>query len=149
MATNVLNGTDMCLFIGTECIALAKSCKIGVSMATRDIGSKDSGKWSEFASGRLSWTCDSDNLFTNETDMTSYTYDDLYDMMIARSGITISVGEVTTPGVGYPQTQSTADASLTGLAYITKLDLNAASEDNTTFTISMQGTGALTHTAAI
>lgn len=155
MAANVVNGTDLCLFIGTgttkKCIALATSCKIAVAMATRQIASKDStGNWDEAAPGKLSWTCDSDNLFTQDYDSLtgnsyqSYSYSNLVDLMIARTPITITVGQVSTSGMGFPQTIGT-QKNLTGTAYITALDLNAPNDDNSTYTISMIGTGALTH----
>jgi len=154
MAKNVVNGTDLCLFIGasgaTKCIALATSCKIGISMATRQISSKDStGSWEENVAARLSWTCDSDNLYTADLDSESgatsgYSYSHLADLMIARTPIIITVGEVTTEGMGYEQTLGTGK-TLTGSAYITGIDLNAPDQDNSTFTISMIGTGALTH----
>lgn len=46
--------------------------------------------------------------------------------------------------MGYQQTLG-AGKTLSGYALITALDLNAPNEDNATYTISMVGTGALTH----
>lgn len=160
MSANVINGTDLCLFITTgstkKCIALATTCKIGVTMSTRKIASKDSGIWEDSAVGRMSWTCDSDQLFTQDfsgvsqtgttanTANSGFTYDSLMDLMIARTPIVITVGAVTTSGMGYQQTLGTG-RNLTGTALITKLDLNAKDNDNATYTITMEGTGALTH----
>lgn len=148
MSANVINGTDLCLFITSgatkRCIALATTCKISTSMSTRKIASKDSGIWEESASGRMSWTCDSDNLFTQDLNVSGYTYDVLVDLMFSRTPVTITFGVVSTSGMGYPQIIGTGK-SLTGSAWITKLDLNAKDNDNTSFTISMEGNGALSH----
>lgn len=156
MSANVINGTDLCLFVATgttgakKCIALATNCKIAVAMATRQIASKDStGNWDENAAAKLSWTCDSDNLFTQDYDALNasgvgWSYSSLVDAMIARTPIYITVAVVATPGAGYQQAVGTGK-TLSGYALITALDLNAPNDDNATYTISMVGTGALTH----
>lgn len=149
MAANVIQGENLCLFITSgatkRCIALATTCKLSIAMATRTISSKDStGSWDEKTAGRLSWTCDSDNLFTQDLGLSAFTYDNLVDLMISRTPITITLGKVATDFSGYPQTLGTGK-TLTGTALITKLDVNAPDQDNSTFTISMEGNGALTH----
>lgn len=149
MSANVINGTDLCLFVVSgatkKCIALATTCSLAINMATRQISSKDStGNWDENISGRLSWTVDSDNLFTQDLNLSAYTYDNLVDLMIARTPLTITLTKVSTENMGYPQTVGSGK-SLTGSAYITALNVNAPDQDNSTFTVSMIGTGALTH----
>jgi predicted secreted protein len=148
MSANTINGSDLCLFITSgatkKCIALATTCKISTSMSTRKIASKDSGIWDESASGRMSWTCDSDSLFTQDLGLSCYTYDNLLDLMIAGTAVVISFGTVTTSGMGYPQTIGTGRI-LTGSGWINKVDLNAKDNDNSSFTISIEGNGALAH----
>jgi len=147
MSANVINGTDLCLFITSgatkKCIALASSCKISTSMSTRKIGTKDSGIFEESAAGRISWTCDSDNLFTQDS-ISGYTYDSLMDLHLSRTSVVITFGTTTTSGMGYPQTIGTGK-TLTGTVWISKVDLNAKDNDNSSFTVSMEGTGPLTH----
>jgi len=147
MSANVINGTDLCLFITTggtkKCIALASTCKISTSMSTRKIASKDSGVWEESAVGRMSWSCDSDSLFTQDV-LSGFTYDNLFDLVITRTPIVVSFGMVTTSGMGYPQTLGSK--FLSGTALITKLDLNAKDNDNSSFTVTLEGTGALART---
>jgi len=154
MAANVINGTDLCLFLsdgtGTtkKCIALATTCKLTVNMSTRAIASKDSGIWAESAVGRMNWTVDSDQLFTQDwttgAEASGYTYDILMDLMIARTAITITLGKVTTDGMGYQQTLG-SDKTLIGSAFINKIDLNAPDNANSSYTITLEGNGALTH----
>lgn len=149
---NVINGTDLCLFITTgatkKCIALATSCKIAISHATRKIASKDSGIWEESTTGRISWTCDSEQLFTADFDniapsVSGFSHSHLLDLMIARTPITITFGVVATSGV-VPQSVGTGK-TMTGTAILTKCDLSAGDNSNVTYSISMEGTGALTH----
>ena len=40
-------GKDLMLFVETKALALATSCKLGLSAETIDTQSKDSGIWSE------------------------------------------------------------------------------------------------------
>lgn len=149
MAATTINGTDLCLFIlsgaSYKTIALATTCKISTSMATRKIASKDSGLWEESAVGRMSWTCDSSNLFTQDNIGTSgFTYDALMDTFISRTPVTIKFATTTTSGMGFPQTVGTGKY-LGGTAIITKLDLDAKDNDTSTFSVTLEGTGALTH----
>lgn len=147
---NVIDGTNLCLFITsgstTKCIALATNCKISMNMATKQISSKDStGNWEDYLSGRLSWTIDSDNLMTQDALFPSgFTFDNLVEIMIQRTTLTATIGQVATPLMGYPQTLGTTYKNLSGSCYVTKLDLNAPNDDSSTFTVSLQGTGALT-----
>lgn len=152
MATaNVIDGTNLCLFITSgatkKCIALATNCKISMNMATKQISSKDStGNWEDYLAGRLSWTIDSDNLFTQDTLFPSgFTYDNLVEIMINRTTLTATIGQVSTPLMGYPQALGSTYNNLSGSCYVTKIDLNAPNDDSATFTVSLQGTGALTH----
>lgn len=148
MAATTVNGTDLCLFITSgatkKCIALAQSCKIGWSMAERNTTSKDDGSWESSAPGRMSWTVDADSLFTSlSSGSTHYTYDDLIDLAFARTPLTVTIGQVTTVGM-YPQTLGTG-RNLTGLVYLTKVDLDAKDADSASFSVSMKGSGTLTH----
>jgi len=148
MSANTINGTDLCLFVtsgGTKrCIALATTCKISTSMSLRKIASKDSGVWEESAAGRMNFSVDSDNLFTNDIGLSGWTYNDLFDTLISRTPIAITFGVTTTSGMGYPQTVGAK--YLSGSGYITKLDLNAKDNDNSSFTVTIEGTGALVRT---
>ena len=47
MSAKQVLGKDLMLFIGGKAIALATSCKLGLSAETIDTQSKDSGMWNE------------------------------------------------------------------------------------------------------
>ena len=53
--TNKINyGGDIMLFIEGEPMAFSSAAKLDISLATRDIGSKDSGYWEEKAASKMS-----------------------------------------------------------------------------------------------
>jgi len=148
MAATTVNGTDLCLFITSgatkKCIALATDCSLSWTMAERNTTSKDDGSWENSAPGRMSWTVDSNNLFTQvAVGASGFTYDDLIDIAFARTPLTITIGQVTTIGA-YPQVLG-AGKNLSGQAYLTKVDLSAKDADSATFSVSMKGAGTLTH----
>lgn len=57
-------GKDLMLFIDGKAIALATSCKLGLSAETIDTQSKDSGIWTEKDIKKLSWNASSENVFS-------------------------------------------------------------------------------------
>lgn len=143
---NIINGTDFCLFMTSgatkKCIGAATSCKLSLNMNTIKTASKDSGIWDTSGEGRLNWMVDSDNLLTTDVlGVSGATYKDLMTLMIARTSVVVSIGSVTTIGA-YPQVLGSS--YYTGTGRITKIDLNAPDNENSSFTISIEGTGALT-----
>lgn len=138
-------GKDLMLFADSKAIALATSCKIGMSAETIDTQSKDSGIWNEKDIKKLGWNCFSENLFSADTDVNSNTYDALFTMMVARQPIDIAFGIPTNKADELPATGWTLPAApYKGKALITSLELNAPDGDKATFSISLDGTGALT-----
>jgi len=148
MPANVINGTDVCLFITSgatkKCIALATTCKINVTMGTRKVACKDSLGAEESVPTRYSWSCDSDNFFTQDVIVSGLTFDNMIDLQLGRTLVTITIGTTTSSYMGFPQTLGVGK-SLSGTAWVTKCDLTAKDNDNTTYTINMEGTGPLTH----
>jgi len=145
---NIVNGTSMQLFITTgetnKSIAASTSCKLGVSMETRKIRSKDDGKWANSAEGMLSWSVDSENLYTADVlGISATTYKELLQLYMDRTPITVSIGGVAMENT-IPITRGTSFIS--GTARITKLDINFPDNDNASYSISLEGTGALTNT---
>lgn len=137
-------GKDLMLFVGGKAIALSTSCKITVSAETIDTQSKDSGVWNEKDVKKIGWTCSSDNTFSADANINGY--DALFALMIAAQPVEIAFGIPANKSTEYP-----ADGwklplkPYTGKAIITSLDLNAADGDKATFSISLDGTGALTN----
>ena len=142
-ATAVL-GKDMMLFVEAKALALATSCKLGLSAETIDTQSKDSGIWTEKDIKKLSWNASSENVFSADADANSY--DKLFALFIAHKPVTLKFGIVGNPDVNeMPAAGWTlANGAYTGKAVITSLEANAPDGDKATFSISFEGTGALT-----
>lgn len=148
MSKQVL-GKDLMLFADSKAIALATSCKIGMSAETIDTQSKDSGIWNEKDIKKLGWNCSSDNLFSADSDANMNTYDTLFALMIARKPIDIAFGIPANKADALPMAGWTLpSAPYKGKALITSLELNAPDGDKATFTVSLDGTGELAKATA-
>jgi len=136
----VLNGSDLMLFIKvgatTKTIAFATSHKVSIKMKTKPKSSKDSGIWDEITAGRLSWNISADAM--TAADDNAFSYDDIKALQIARTPIdvfsTLATGSA-------PDWVKATTGGHTGKAYITSLDQDAKDEDNSTFSITLDGTG--------
>lgn len=135
-------GKDLMLFVGGKAIALATSCKIGISAETIDTQSKDSGIWNEKDIKKLGWNCSSENCFSADLDINGY--DALFAMMVAAQPINVAFGIPVNKSTEMPESGWKLPASpYKGKALITSLELNAPDGDKATFSVSMDGTGEL------
>lgn len=138
-------GTDLMLFLElksgeTKALACATSCKITLNANVLETSSKDSGYWTTKQASKLSWSCSSDNLFT----LTNY--NELMDVMIERKPVKIqfdSVAHNETEGEKNHEDYTPQNNGYVGEVIITSIDVNAPDGDNATYTVSMEGTGAL------
>ena len=130
----VINGTDFLVYIdATHPIGLSTDCSITINRATRDTSNKDSGGWKTVLPGQREWTISCNALMAFDK---TYNLTYLNALMIAGTVINIRF-----------QTGNTAgDSYFTGTAYITSVNLSAANQSNATFSISFQGSGALSMT---
>lgn len=148
MSKQVL-GKDLMLFADSKAIALATSCKLGISAETIDTQSKDSGIWNEKDIKKLGWNCSSENLFSADADANANTYDTLFALMIARKPIDIAFGIPTNKADKLPSSGWTLPAApYRGKALITSIELNAPDGDKATFSVSLDGTGELAKASA-
>ena len=121
-------GKDLMLFIDGKAIALATSCKLGLSAETIDTQSKDSGIWTEKDIKKLSWNASSENVFSADADANSY--DKLFALFLAHKPVVLKFGVVGNPDVNeMPAAGWTlAEGAYTGSAVITSLEANAPDE---------------------
>ena len=134
MANNILQGQDLMLFKSNQVLAVATSCKFTVSANALDTSNKDSGIWTSKIAGKLSWNASSDNLFV----LTEYTT--LVNAMISREEVEIQFSSAN---------NGTANKDgFSGKAIITSIDANAPDGEIATYTVSFEGTGALTPVTA-
>jgi len=145
MATGLVNGTDLLLKVGTTdsnevIVAYSTSCSLELSMDEIDQTHKDSGGWKSIIGGLRSWSVSSEALYQNEAVSSKKAFKDFWSHINARTAVTI---ELTISNA------SNGDANVfySGSAYVTSLSVNGGTEDQSTYSISLTGTGALAETA--
>lgn len=140
-------GGDMMLFVGGGTdklpIAFSTSQKLDVSMTTREISSKDSGYWTDRAAGKLDWNASTDALYTDVLTVTTgvNSFDELYSLMVSRTAINVVFAAKT--GTVPAWTVDATKKNFTGTGFITSVSINAPNEDSTTYSITIEGSGAL------
>ena len=142
---------DMMIFLSTGTgttypVAFSTNATLNVTVATREISSKDSGYWTDKAAGKISWDASSDALYcyTLTSGTTRNTYDELYAMMIAREAVNFVFGK--TSGSTPNWSVDSGEDYYSGDAIITSLNLNSPDGDNSTYSITLEGTGELDQT---
>lgn len=150
----VINGSDLMLFLkdstdsSATSIAFATSHSLSLSTETVETTSKDSGgKWVAKAARKLSWTVNTENLYSLEGE--GKTAADLFDywkngteldaIFGLESGYASKADTVPTGG-WTPLTTG----QYKGKVIITSLEVNAPNGDNATFSATFEGVGAIT-----
>ena len=132
--TGVVNSTLFALYAGDGTytkIAHSTDASISFSHEPRDITSKDSAGYRQLLEGLRSWSASGSFLVALDA---TYGYEELYAAWVARSVLTVRFS-----------TQVSGDQYYQGTAYISSLELSSpGAEDNATFSLSLEGTGALT-----
>lgn len=127
-----MNSTDVVIKVGSELVGKMTSASLSVTMATRDISTKDSAGWMEVLEGQKSWTLSGEGLVVyNQTGKT--TPDEIYTLLSSRGVVAIEFGSATTDETYY-----------SGSGFFTEFSTDAGVEDNATFSFSFQGTSTLT-----
>lgn len=128
------------LFYNGASLAYATSHQLSLSGNAIEVSSKDHGEWTSKMIGKLSWSITSDNLFTEED------YSSMVDLWIARTPIEIIFTlKKEADGVVIPATGWTPKASsgYKGKVVITGITTNAPDNENATYSITLEGAGAL------
>ena len=135
--TGLVNGTLVALYkdvSGTLTkVANLTSTDFELSKDTIDATNKDGGSYKEFLVGLSGWTMNAEGIFEEDGGVTGISAKDLLDDIIAGEAVTV----VMTSNV-------TGDLKLSGSAVITSFAWNAPVNDVSTFSVSLQGSGALT-----
>ena len=132
----VINGSDIVLKVGGTIIACSTSHTIELTNAVREVACKGSGDFTAAQYGRFSWTVSTDALFNLGS--SDVTYSDLMGYMLAKTTVAID---------SYYEENPTNHLALTGNAVITSISQVAGDNENASYSVSMQGTGALTVTS--
>lgn len=130
MTSGIVNGTLIGLYVNGTMIARAVSNDLDITMATRDTTNKDTSGWKTGLGGMLSWSCSAEAMFEE-----NYlgNFKSQFDLLTLRTAVTVMISS----GVS-------GDQKYTGSALMTNLKRTSPLEGNVTWTISLEGTGALT-----
>ena len=139
----VINGNNLVLKTaatsgGTKQIfAHAQSASLSFSNALIDVTTKSSNSWKQMISGQKSFTISSDGLVDYATVADAQNFVALADLAIAGTEIffTIGIGEG-------------ADQGYQGSAFISSIENSGGTDEAATYSISLDGTGALTKETA-
>ena len=121
-------GNDIKISVGATLIGGQQNCSINRETETSDSTTKDSGVWSEAEAIGLSWSVDLDGL-----------------VVVGDAGLkALETAWENLQQVDVKYGTSTNYKS--GRAIITSLSSNSASKEKTTYSVSLQGVGALSKT---
>lgn len=139
-----IRGGDMMLFVNGKSIAYATSHTLTISGDTQDTSNKDEGggDWASNEVSTLSWTAQSENMYS--IDGAGSNFDDLFDIMVAKTPVTATFSKKTETAVNVPEGGWTASKpDYEGKVVITSLELNAPNGEYVTYTVNFTGIGAL------
>ena len=134
-STGILNGTLAKIQVGGVTIAHLTSNSLTFDMSTRDASTKDSNGWKESLEGQKSFSGSAEGFFAEDA---SYGYEDLYGVFIARTKVVVTWS-----------TDIVGDMEYSGDCFITSLERTDGLEESSTFSVSFEGTGAVTKAAVV
>ena len=139
----ILNGTELKIYSSgtTNLVAFAQNCTLTVNNTTREITNKESAGYKEVLESLRDWSIDVDGAYAwTDASGTALTdgADDLIQTNILANRLQFDVI--------FGDTASTSDVSYAGKVYITSASITGGSEDTATYSLTLEGTGALTQT---
>ena len=138
----IFNGTDLILKVspssgGTEAKLMhSQNVSLSMNVDTIDISTKDSSGFRDLLGGQKSFSLSADGLMDFAGVAGDTEPDELFEQMDGRTPVTFTFALATPAGY-----------TLTGSGFITSLEISGAMEDAPTYSVSIEGTGALTKTA--
>ena len=122
----------MALYVNTQKIAVATGGNLSLSHSPREASNKDDGAWTAKLEGRLSANISGSFLFRFDS---TYSYSYLFGLFAARTKVTAKWDTGVVGNKYY---------SFDG--YITSLEADFPDQDNSTISITIESTGAVTET---
>ena len=138
----IFNGTDLVLTLsstsgGSEFKTLhATSCSISMNVDTIDVSTKDSAGFRDLIGGQKSFSLSADGLMDFTSTASTTDPDELFTQMMDRTAVTFTFALATPAGYKY-----------TGSGFITSLEITGGVEDAPTYSVSLEGTDAITQTS--
>ena len=138
----IFNGTDLVLTLsstsgGSEFKTLhATSCSISMNVDTIDVSTKDSAGFRDLIGGQKSFSLSADGLMDMDGVAADTEPDELFTQMMNRTAVTFTFALATPAGYKY-----------TGSGFITSLEITGGVEDAPTYSVSLEGSDAITQTS--
>lgn len=147
-----LDGKDLMLWIAGKVVALSKSCKLDISVATVDENTKDDGMWDAPGAGGMSWSMSNESVDSAEQGRNNdMVYDDLFELMVEGAPVDVTFGSPSNvsdsglPESGWTeQTSAGTSPTYKGKALITSLSRTGEKGNRASVSVSLQGVGAIT-----
>lgn len=136
-------GQNFRLFVGTQCVAGAKSCTIEDAAELEDISTKDSDNMAKESTLKsTSWNGSVDALVLNETDSTGRTLSFFLSQVISGSPVLVKFTE--TQGAQNRTEITGSELSYSGTAIINDLTIKATAGEVISLSAKLIGWGPLT-----
>ena len=147
-------GDDIMLFDDKgKSLAFGKSHTLTIGVETQEVSTKDHGIYGSKKATKVTWSISAEHMFSEGA------YDTLFDKMVALEPITVYFGKKKSEAADKTVADGDLDAwkpntptqstLRTGQVIITKLDLQAQSGDNATFSVEFEGVGKISKAKTI
>jgi len=139
----ILNGTELKVYSTgtTNLVAFAQNCTLNINHSPREITNKESAGNKEILEGLRDFSIDVDGAYA-WTDASGAALtngaDDLLQTKLLASRLKVDFI--------FGDTAATHDVSYAGSGYITSMSFTGGTEDTATYSMTIEGTGALTQT---
>lgn len=141
-STSPINGSAYYLSVSTDGgttydrIGFATESNLNAGMDTRETSNKFSEGWRELAEGKRNWSVSGSGLVVYSDDDGDLTQEDVFGWLSNRTKVHLKF-----------TTANTGDFEFEGQGYLTVNNQSSGTEDNLGYDFTIEGTGALTHTA--
>jgi hypothetical protein len=150
--SDIVKGSALQVTVGGTILGFATSHSLSITVNTTEVSSKDHGDYPGVIKQNTTWEVTCENLFCGQN------WDELQMLLDDDTPVTVSFVNVkgyTSKGIVHKEDGSAAytdqpdaweagTAIASGEAYITSLNVNAASGDNATISATFTGAGPLT-----
>ena len=135
----IFNGTDLILKVQAVNGAADEyklmhctTCSLSISSDTIDVSNKDSAGWKDLLGGQKSFSLSGDGFMDFASTGSTTDPDELVQNLFDRDSVTFTFALATPAGYKF-----------TGSGFITSVEISGGTEDAPTYSISIDGTGAL------
>lgn len=128
-STGVNNGTLTGIYVAGTLVSKGTSHSISIGQDTFDITSKDSNGWKEIKQGLRNWSLSGEFKFAEDS---AYGLTDFFALLNARTSLVVKF-----------TTNVSGDKYYSGTTIVTSIEKSSDMEDAESYSISLEGTGAL------